>query len=758
MPPSQLLPIKKILAIQDRDYRSDESGGGSGKPLQSVTPRLRKRLAESVDHVADHFERHFSRNPSIPAVAKVGLISRAAAKSHRPKELFNDGTCPIIGGDDAGELLVSVNRDGLRRLKVGIQTGRSKQLVKGISTLNEISPFSEDDVLAGETPANIARVASKNHEPIRLRLFRRPSELINDAIDIAAEAIISASGAEPAISLDYGDDIRVCAIRGATLRTVRELSRFPGTQSVSLFPSFSLVRQASHVIGKMNDKRFPLPVPGAEMGVVGLIDSGTDPRNKRLQAYVTDRFDWIPRGDQDNEHGSFVAGIIANARALNHGNASFPSSRSMVVDVVAIGKNCEISEYDLITVVDNAVKRFPHVRVWNLSLSQSTPCKDKRFSLLACKLDSIAKRHGVLFVIAAGNYGTPPLRTWRPTSDFDESDRICPPADSVRGITVGSVAHIDNDATCVKSGDPSPFTRRGPAPHFYIKPELSHNGGNCDSDGGFLQSGVVSLDACGNIAENVGTSFAAPSVATLAANIFHELGNDSTLSPTLVKALLIHSAFVRSGHPDVQSVKYRGYGVPGDVEDILNCVQSAATIVFHADLNSRQIFEKQEFPMPRCLQVPNRGLRAEVLMTLAYDPPTDARFGIEYCRRNVTASLGIMDIDSETGKEVYKPQLTTVPKGATEGLEERLVKEGYKWSPVKLYYRAFERGPMRKKWRLHLETLDRFGHKSDVPQSVVLLVTVRDPLGNAFVYDGMVREMNRLAWGVQDLRIKSRVR
>jgi serine protease AprX len=757
VPPSHLLPIKTVLAIKERDYRLDKGGGSSKELHQTVTPELRRKLASSIDNVAEHFKESFQAYPDIPAVAKVALFPKATAKTHRPKELFNESTCPIIGGDEAGELFVGVDQDGLSRLKRDIKS-RNKKLVANISTLIGIAPYDANDTLTEETSERLLTAAAKLNAPLRLRLFRHPSEHVNATIDRVAESLVVASGADSLDKLDYGDGVRVYAIRGATTQTVQTAARFAGTQSLSLFPSFNLVRQASHIIGKMDDSRFPLPDPEMEMGIVGLIDSGTDPNNQRLQAYVVDRVDWIPRTDQDNEHGSFVGGLIANARALNHGDSSFPSSRSSIVDVVAIGKDSEISEYDLITVVETAVKRFPNVRVWNLSLSQKTPCKDNRFSLLACKLDSIARKRGVLFVIAAGNYETPPFRDWKPTSDIGEDDRICPPADSVRGLTVGSVAHIDNSATCVKAGDPSPFTRRGPAAHFYMKPELSHYGGNCNPQGGFLQSGVISLDACGNVAENVGTSFAAPNVATLAANIFHELGNDSSLSPTLVKALLVHSAFVRSGRPDPDDVRYRGLGLPGEVTDILNCDQSSATIIFHANLSSREIFEKQEFPMPLCLQVPDIGLRAEVFMTLAYDPPTDARFGIEYCRRNVTASLGTLNVDEETGKEVYAPQMTPVPKGATKGLEERLVKEGHKWSPVKLYHREFTRGPLRKKWRLHLEVLDRLGYRSDMPQPVVLLVTIRDPLGRAFVYNGIVREMNRLAWGAQDLTIKSRVR
>lgn len=545
-------------------------------------------------------------------------------------------------------------------------------------------------------------------------------------------------------------------MRGASPTAVDAMKKFVGTQSVSSFPNYKTFRTAANIVGTIDDKRFPPPDPNSEYGLVGLIDSGTDPKNKRLQAYVVSRDVWI-KTVQDNSHGSFAGGLIANARALNHGNTRFPSVGSRIVDIVAIDDSGEISEYDLITVIDRAVRKYPKVKVWNLSLGQSDPCKDGRFSLLGMKLDSISRKHGVLFVIAAGNYEQLPLRGWPPT-DLGEADRICAPADSIRGLTVGSMAHIASNATCVKVDEASGFTRRGPAPHFYIKPEISHYGGNCDANADCLQSGVVSIFGSGHLGENIGTSFAAPSVSTIAANLFRELDGAAGLSPTLVKAMLVHSALVRTGRANAEDVRYKGFGSPGDLVDILNCSRSSATIVFHAEMMDRRLFEKHDFPMPTCLNIPGKGICADIYMTLAYDPPTDARYGIEYCRSNVTASLGTVERDKKTGKDKYTPQLRATPKDLTKGCEDSLISEGFKWSPLKVYHRPFESGPINKRWRLHMEILNRSGVRCEVPQKVVLIVTISDPAGKAPVYDAMLAEMQRLSWGPQDLKIASRVR
>ena len=163
--------------------------------------------------------------------------------------------------------------------------------------------------------------------------------------------------------------------------------------------------------------------------------------------------------------------------------------------------------------------------------------QDPVFSDLGVALDRLQDEYGVTFVVAAENYRVLPFRGW-PPEDLGEADRVCAPADSVRALVVGSVAHRDHASSRVKAGEPSPFSRRGPGPLYLPKPELSHLGGNCNSLGESSQIGILSLDGQGNVAEDVGTSYATPLVSTLVANVNHRLlGDESRL---LGRALLVH--------------------------------------------------------------------------------------------------------------------------------------------------------------------------------------------------------------------------
>ena len=405
------------------------------------------------------------------------------------------------------------------------------------------------------------------------------------------------------------------------------------------------------------------------------------------------------------------------------------------------------------TLLEDVLPQHPEVRVWNLSLSGSDPCSDDYFSDLAIKLDDLQDRFGVTFVLAAGNYATPPFRTW-PPGNHGEADRICGPADSVRGIAVGAVAHIARPSSRVKEGEPSPFTRRGPGPVYTPKPEVTHYGGNCDGKGNFTQTGMRSIDGDGNIAENIGTSFAAPLVATLLANTSQALAQPP--STNLLKALLVQSAVLGTEALDAEAIRYRGFGIPGDVLDVVTCVPWAATLVFEAELVAGLEYVRTRFPIPPSMRTTGGKVRGEIVMTLAYDPPVDAAYGAEYCRNNVDVSLGKYDIGKD-GKPHHHCLIPPEPKEFDERYERQLIEHGFKWSPIKVYRRAM-RGVTGRDWRLKIALLSRSGFVPQDPQRIALVVTMADPEKQAPIYDEVVRVMQRNGWATADLEVQARIR
>ena len=689
-------------------------------------------------------------------MARVILKEKALAKSHRPRHLFNRDTCPFIGSELFGNMLVSVRATGLGRLERAIQS-TTGDITADLSTISRIEPYNAEDA-AGAMGLQGLEAYLKDQEVPRLkfRLFRHLDPKADEQLLLAFKELVKSFGLPEPEQLDYAPDVRLYRLKGVIAQHIPGLAGFVGAQSIGPFPRFRLVAQYLPQ-GAVLNAAFPPPVPGTEYPVVGLIDSGTDPTNTRLQAWVVRRDEEdVPRADQDNNHGSFVAGLIANGRNLNHGDQRFPSVQAKILDVVAMPKHdSPIYEDDLLRVIRRVVAKHKDVRTWSMSLSRvSDVCQDHAFSDFAMALDSIQDRHDVTFVVCAGNYQKTPYRGW-PPEDLGEADRLHPPADSLHAVTVGSIAHRDRANARVKAGEPSPFTRRGPGAAYLPKPEVCHYGGNCDDSGDCCQMGVLSFDGGGNLAEAIGTSFSTPLVSSILANI--RAGVAEPISRNLAKALLIQSAALSSDPIVAADLHYRGFGVPGEVSDILTCAPWQATLIFEPELPPKQrVFAKVDFPIPKCFRRPDNKIEGEFLMTLVYDPPCSPLSGAEYCRTNVDVSLGTYDPGPD-GKPAHSKEIPLQPKDYNTLYEKHVIEHGFKWSPVKVYRRSLQRAE-GSRWRLVMDLLYRDDTEERQPQRVALVVTMFHRDRNKPVYNDVVTAMRNVGWVTEDLRIDERLR
>lgn len=685
------------------------------------------------------------------------MKKKALAKSHRPEGLFSRDTCPIIGGETFGNLLVSVSASGLDHLERSIDRGRSRNARADISTVERIEPYTADDAAGPLGLDELSRVISEREiRMLKFRLFRhRDSQADHHVRSAFFELVQSLQLPEPQ-PLPYISGLRVFRVREVTAQVVRRLAGFVGTQSLGVFPQFQLFAQYIPQ-GSVTANNFPQPEPDRAYPVVGLIDSGTDPDNPLLQEWVLDRDeDDVPRMDQDNDHGSFVAGLIINGRGFNHDDSRFPDCRAKIIDVVALPQaSTPVDEADLLATIRRAVKKYPDVRIWNLSVSRTDMvCRDNGFSDFAMELDAIQRQYGVTFVTCAGNYEAPPLRGW-PPEDLGEDDRVRPPADTALGLTVGSRAHLERANSRVRREEPSPFSRRGPGAAFLPKPEVCHYGGNCDDGLDYQQVGVVSVDGSRHVAEAIGTSFSTPLISCVLANIRDAV--TEPVSRNLGKALLVQSAALRSGPVVAAELRYKGFGVPGEIDEILTCAPWQATVILEPEIDPiRRIFAREDFPIPQCFRLSDGRVEGEFLMTLVYDPPLDPAAGAEYCQVNVDASLGTYD-PRASGKPGHAGKIPPEPKDYGKLYERYLVEHGFKWSPVKVYRARLSR-TSGQRWRIRMRMHYRAGVQVANPQEVALVLTMFDPKRQKPVYNDVVRAMNQSGWLHQDLQVSERVR
>ncbi|HMO84089.1 MAG TPA: S8 family peptidase [Lacipirellulaceae bacterium] len=228
------------------------------------------------------------------------------------------------------------------------------------------------------------------------------------------------------------------------------------------------------------------------------------------------------------------------------------------------------------TAIRAAVEHFHngprHTRIFNHSINADGYCRTRYMSAWAAEIDSLSASYDVLVVQSAGNLpvsGIAPFlgfqdhlaagRTY-PAYLCEAACRVANPAQSLQALTVGSVAYgaIESggwQTFAAEPGHPSAFSRTGLGIWNVIKPEVVEHGGDAvrtSNNPPDVQVGSRIADACPELVrstmfppgppldrDQVGTSFAAPKVARIAAELQRLLPEEPAL---LYRALIVQSA------------------------------------------------------------------------------------------------------------------------------------------------------------------------------------------------------------------------
>jgi hypothetical protein len=261
----------------------------------------------------------------------------------------------------------------------------------------------------------------------------------------------------------------------------------------------------------------PLPaVPPRDDGsfpLVGVIDGGV---SDVLGAWIEDRWGQLAVADRDDEHGTFIGGLLAFAGTLNPKYlADLPGGCGIVdVDVlptdpggtgIAFGRYYPNGVIDFMDEVEAAVTDIRSrlgVRVFNFSLNFVAPGDPARYGYAARRIDQIARDNDVIFVISAGNLSPTQQRTEWPEDPSaaissivgDRGALINEPAESLFNVAVSAL-----NPPGLKNVVPyalARYSRRGPGLRGATKPDLAHVGGSGTSDP-VLGQGLRSYDSSG---------------------------------------------------------------------------------------------------------------------------------------------------------------------------------------------------------------------------------------------------------------------
>ena len=389
----------------------------------------------------------------------------------------------------------------------------------------------------------------------------------------------------------------------------------------------------------------------------------------------------------------------------------------------------------------------PDIKVWNLSLGEDSPVSMHKISDFAIWLDKFQEENNCICVISAGNINDRRnLRTWPPSADCPKNEqRISSPGDSVMGICVATMSHVEIPGT-IGLNEPSCYSRSGPIANLILKPDLIHYGGT-------IPLGIKSV--AGNettcvMASDRGTSFSTPLVSSITANLWKRMGEDTPRY--IIKGMLAHSAKL---HHDIDNDHraYFGWGKPQEADEILYCDENEITVIFEGEIASnREVIHKLPFPIVPSMRLPNGKVKGEFFMTVAYDPPVDPDRAFEYCLVNIEADLGEVKEDGTFSNKIPAEK---------SGFEYELIGGRYKWSPIKVYHKKFPQGVDIENWKLQVKMITREGFTpdSDFKQSFSVIMTIRALDEGAQVYNEMVRLMNEYNWEVKNaIGVESTIR
>jgi hypothetical protein len=397
--------------------------------------------------------------------------------------------------------------------------------------------------------------------------------------------------------------------------------------------------------------------------LVAILDSGVISGHPLIAHAFGEGMSFLAGVDPTDEtgHGTAVAGFaLYGDLGPCMEQREFATKLRILSGKVLTGLDNQYDRRLIASQVVDAVNYFSGelgCRIFNISFGDAQqPYDGRHVKGLAAVLDELARVHGVLFIVSAGNFsGTEETPAdWRqeyPDYLFSNDARIIDPATALNALTVGSLARYDQDWNAgrwprdvnhqpvARADELSPFTRTGPGPNRAIKPDLVEYGGNVAVD---LRTGGVPRFNLpdGNISEIglkhsfvgdrlftpvIGTSFATPKVTNLAGRL---LSDYPDASPNLLRALmLLHAEWPQASNSLFDDDEERGlelgfysygYGLP-NVQKTVSSLENCVTLVAEERIGHDQT-HFFEIPLPEDFMAAGKVGRC-IKVALAYCPP-----------------------------------------------------------------------------------------------------------------------------------------
>lgn len=748
------LPIKIFQKRKEIDERRVEGGGNRRLPkfvLSDEELAQRSKLfTEALDSKLSEFQNRTPERKFIPAALNLELNEKAIAKSHRYeiKKIFNvNNKNNFIGFNGSNNLIIKIEDE--KDIKGVIRNLKNVLKYKiGISAIDDIEDFKPE-----------IEVTENFSEPLKVTMINYHDNEMNNAVKRVFENFCRENEVEFERT-NYSPDLIIYKVKNASEAIVDKIQEFEALDSISFMPQFTIGYDFVETDEILSVKK---PDPNFDYPIVGILDSGIA-RNEFLTPWLIDKkHSSYPDDYIDNNHGTFVSGILLYGDELEKKTISgLEGCKLFDATVMPDTKKESISEDELIENVREAIKENSEIKIWNMSLGTRQEADKYNFSHSGQALDNIQETYGVIICKSAGNCTK--FLTGNPKS------RIARSADSVHSLVVGSIAHKKTTNDLVEVNHPSPFSRIGKGPSNIIKPELVSYGGNAGvHNGNLTRTGVNSIRPDGRLVSDIGTSFSTPRVSALLASL--SMNVKEAFNPLLLKSLAIHSAKYPEGLEISMSerITNMGFGLPSPVNEVVYNDEYEISLILQDTLIKGEYMEILEFPFPQSLIDEDGYFFGKISMTLVGSPILKNQ-GSEYCQSDLDVKFGTYDnikerdTNQQTILNEFGPDGTqniflngdykaSYKKNNSDdyATERVLINYGKKYHPVKKYSvdldgltPANKENKLKgtKKWFLRVRGIYRdfteeiaIQDDEELSQSYNLILTIKDPTRQNKIYN-----------------------
>lgn len=610
---------------------------------------------------------------------------------------------------------------------------KSKDFEKEFKYIKDLQVIKSEERLSEE----LKRISNNKKFNIEIKLLPKlGKEHYDNIIKQLSEKISSKNG--QVLSSFYTDD-RGALNAEVRLSKIKEISeRVDTIYKIDITPTITFVISSVRKLESSFEKfkpKFP-----RKSTPVCIVDSGIERNHPLLVGLIDDITDYSGTGVSDNvNHGTFIAGLVG------YGDVFESSARNPDVRIIMaklFNQNREqIPEFILEQKIEEIVKKYyKKTKIFNLSFNVER-CEEY-ISDLTQKIDNLQREYDVLFFISSGNLERHEINYFLsngngyPNYLDDSSCLLKVPSSGCNSVCVGSIAKKFSSSSMARIGEPSPFTRVGPACDERQKPDLVEHGGNLKyATTGGRRSSIWSNDLSllslnNNVSQSlfrydIGTSFSTPLVARVGAKILDLY--PSMLSDS-IKALLVSSTGYNGWD------KSKGHGVPS-IDMALYSGENRVSYVLQSSLKTNEL-KRISFRVPH--EMGRIRGKKRIKITLVYNPPVD----------NTKHVYSLVDLDFKVhkgGTQLHKKpsEKGYAPYNYQTNKRYWVAQNKIPWNNVKYGIFEWSHPGWGVNWEVHIIPRKRFLER-DTVQNFSLIITLEDPSNsiNIDLYNSLVNELN----------------